>query len=118
MDRARHSRIIIAAVAALLLVGGALGFWWNARQHQPRPLEEMLWVCDWEMRQFHGPGTDQQSAIAKILRERGLGDTKFSGPVLYRMGGSATGNGKEGILLQPFGPKNPAAARVMRRERN
>jgi hypothetical protein len=69
------------------------------------------------MREFHGPRTAEQSSIVKVLRERGLGDRKFAEPVLYRMGGSATGNGNEGILLQPFDPENPGAARVMRTER-
>lgn len=103
----------MVAVAALILTGGGFGYWWTTRQQEGRPLEEMLWVCDWEMREFHGPGTTGQSTVVHLLRERGMGDAKFTAPVLYRMGGSATGRGNEGILMQPFDPRNPEAARVM-----
>ena len=106
----------MATVATLLLIGGAVGYWWTTRQEEGHPLEEMLWVCDWDMREFHGPGSAAQSSTAHLLRERGLGDVKFTAPVLYRMGGSGTGHGNEGVLMQPFDPRNPGAARVMKTE--
>ncbi len=91
------------------------GTWLIVKKREPQtlPLEDALWVCDWKITKIDGPGTQEQASIVKQFRAAGLSDLKFTAPILYRMGGSASKGPREGILMDPFDPRYPDNARAL-----
>jgi len=76
------------------------------------PVETSLYVSDWEIKKIYGPGTSEQKQMVNIFREIGI--SGFSTPFLYRMGGSASENGSEAIMMWPFRPEKPHEALTMK----
>jgi len=91
----------------------------SARFRIEAPIEQALWVSNCNVTRVYGPGTPEQIAVVAALKEfaPGVGDLRFSEPMLYRMGAEAAAIEGEGILMTPFDPGNPKQAYlVMRRK--
>jgi len=110
-------RFAAATLTGMTIAMVVIGIsWWVAKNPQTRPLQEALWVCDWDITKIYGPGTPEQAAIVEQFRAKGLSNLKFTAPILYRMETSSSGDSRdprEGILMSPFDPKHPEAARAL-----
>jgi hypothetical protein len=109
----RFPAAILTGLAIAIAVIG--GIWLVVMNMKPRtrPLEEALWVCDWEVTTIYPPGSQQQKSILEQFRIMGLSDLKFTAPILYRMGGANAVDPREGILMDPFDPRHPESARAL-----
>ena len=111
-------------IAALILIGlflgvtvvAGIGAYLINRTPRLIPLEDALWVTDWNLEKIHGPGTPQQLMILRQLTGPEGPKLNFSAPVLYRMGGTNTSQVTEGILLYGFDPKRPEMALMLAAE--
>jgi hypothetical protein len=107
----------LAALIMIGLFGGVVVFtglsiFMNSKKRPKIPIEQAMWVTDWDIERIYGPGSPEQQKIVNQFRK--LGDPlEFNAPVLYRMGASSAGNPSEGILLIGFDPKRPETARVL-----
>jgi hypothetical protein len=88
----------------------------TARFRKEAPIEEALWVSNWDVTRVYGPGTAEQTAVVAKLKEFGLGEVRFGEPILYRMGPAATAG--QAILMSPFDPLNPKRASLLMRSKD
>jgi hypothetical protein len=88
----------------------------NARFRREAPIEEALWVSNWDITKVYGPGTPEQTAVVAKLKEFGLSEVRFGEPILYRMGPAATAG--QAILMSPFDPLNPKRASLLMRSKD
>jgi len=55
----------------------------TARFQTEAPIEQALWVSNWDVTKVYGPGTPEQTAVVAALeKESGLGDIRFGEPIL------------------------------------
>ncbi|MBB5351824.1 hypothetical protein HNR46_002063 [Haloferula luteola] len=115
MPTKRH-RFAEAISTGLVVTAAGIGITWHFvenRELKTRPLEDALWVCDWDVTKIYGPGSPEQASVVKQFRNGGLTNLKFAAPTLYRMGGSSSHDSREGILMVPFDPRHPETARAL-----
>ena len=92
----------------LLLVTSFYVYWIVNLKGKEYPLEDVLYVSNWEITKIYGPGTETQAAIVKKFSAIGI--ETYDTTLLYRMGGKNTMDGNEGVILSPFNPQSPQDA--------
>jgi hypothetical protein len=105
--------ILVGLLLAAITIGGIWFYLYkqNESKNIPMiPIEEAMYVSDWNITKIYGPGTPQQAEIVDQFKSYGGDGLKFYSPVLYRMNGSSSDNPREGILLLGFDPKHPEMA--------
>ncbi len=94
---------------------GAIWFYhYKKRETKLIPIEEAMYVTDWDITKIYGPGTLQQAKIVAQFKSSGGDNLEFDSPVLYRMNGSTSGNSGEGVLLLGFDPSRPEMAHSLK----
>lgn len=100
----------------ILILTMGYGFISHRRSEKLMNLEQALWVTDWELETLYAPGSTTQRAITEQLHLGALNcsEYKVSDFILYRMGGTAVSNPREGILLYNFNPEYPEMMNLLR----
>lgn len=76
------------------------------------PIEQALWVSDWEIENFYGPGIPEQQRIVEQLSKHMGDNLEFEEHVIYRMGVTAA-DSSEGVLIYGFDPERSEMARQL-----
>jgi len=100
--------LVLTGALLLLFVSSLYVYWVMCAKGKEYPLEDVLYVTNWEITKIHGPGTAEQAAIVKKFGE--LGIKTYNTTLLYRMGGKNTMDGNEGVILTPYDPHSPKDA--------
>jgi hypothetical protein len=112
LPRKRSERIaaliLIGILFGLIVVAGLAVYLANQKP-TAIPIEQALWVTDWEIERIYGPGTPEQQMIVAQFGS----DLEFEAPVLYRMGRPSASNPSEGLLLYGFDPDHPEMAKLL-----
>lgn len=106
--------ILIGLLCGALAIGGVWFYHYKKQEAKLMPIEEAMYVTDWDISKIYGPGTPQQAKIVAQFRSSGGDKLEFDSPVLYRMNGSISGNSGEGILLLGFDPNRPEMAHSLK----
>ena len=106
--------ILIGLLFGAIAIGAIWFYHYKTQESKLMPIEEALYVTDWEITKVYGPGTPQQTKIVEQFRSSGGDKLEFDSPVLYRMNGSMSVSSGEGILLLGFDPSHPEMAHSLK----
>ena len=111
---ARIAGVILVGIALGVLVIGLVWYFENREDDTALlPIEEAMYVTDWEITKIYGPGTLQQAKIVEQFNSARDEEITFENPVLYRMPGEGSSS-SDGIMLFGFDPNRPEMARHLK----